>query len=162
MAAAVVARYFGMEWEEIRSGMQELVLPDKRMQFVEKYGAIFVNDAYNASEMSMKAALSSLPQPKPGGKRIAVMGGIVELGKFSEQCHRNVGEYALEHVDCLLCFGESCLPMHECWQAAGRPVVWKKERAEIVIALRERLQPGDVVLLKGSNSKAVYKVLEEL
>lgn len=162
LAAVAVARQFGLTWEEIESSITTLELPEKRLQFIEKFGALFINDAYNASEMSIKAALDSLPEPKAGGKRIAVLGEIVELGKFSEGCHRAVGEYALDKVDSMLCYGKGCLPIMESWKAAGRPVVWGEERAEIVNALRERLQPGDVVLLKGSRSKAVCKVLDEL
>lgn len=162
LAAATLARELGLTWGDIIEVIPTLQLPEKRLQFVEKNGALFVNDAYNASEMSIKAALNALPQPKSGGKRIAVLGEIVELGKFSEECHRAVGEYALNHVDTMLCYGNGCLPILECWKTAGRPVVWAEERADIVRALRERLQPGDVVLLKGSRAKAVCKVLEEL
>lgn len=162
LAAVAVARYFGMTWEEIREAQAALELPERRLQFVEKHGALFVNDAYNASELSMIAAFKSLPNPKPGSKRIAFLGGIVELGKFSEGCHRSVGKYALDHVDTMLCFGTDCLPIVEEWQSAGRHVIWAAERLELVAALKEQLQPGDVVLLKGSRAKGVWKVLEEL
>lgn len=162
LAAVSVARHFGMSWDEIRLAQSVLELPERRLQFVEKFGAVFVNDAYNASEMSMKAALNSLPVPKQGGRRIAFFGGIVELGKFSEDCHRSVGRYALDHVDALFCFGTDCLPMFEEWTLAGKPVVWAQERAELVAALKQQLKAGDVVLLKGSRAKGVCKVLDEL
>lgn len=162
LAAINVARYFGMTWEEIRAAQASLELPERRLQFTEKFGALFVNDAYNASELSMIAAFNSLPDPKPGSKRIAFLGGIVELGKFSEGCHRAVGKYALDHVDIMLCFGTDCLPIVEEWQSAGRHVVWAAERKELMPALRQQLQNGDVVLLKGSRAKGVWKVLEEL
>lgn len=162
LAAITIARHFGMTWEEIRQAQAMLKLPERRLQFIEKFGALFINDSYNASEMSVKAALSALPEPKPGCKRIAVLGGMVELGRFSEQCHHAVGEYALDHIDQMLCFGEECLPILSCWQKAGRPVVWTPDRQGVVAALRERLQPGDVVLLKGSRLKGVWKVLDEL
>lgn len=162
LAALNVARYFGMTWEEIKAAQTSLELPERRLQFIEKYGALFVNDAYNASELSMIAAFNSLPNPKPGSKRIAFLGGIVELGKFSEGCHRAVGKHALDHIDLMLCFGTDCLPIFEEWQSAGRPVVWASERNELMPALRQRLQAGDVVLLKGSRAKGVWKVLEEL
>lgn len=162
LAALAVARYLGLDWKEINQGINTLSLPERRLEHVEKCGALFINDAYNASEMSVKAALNSMPIPKAGAKRIAVLGEMLELGKFSAQCHRAVGEHSLKCVDLMLCFGEECRHISECWQAAERPVVWAKERAEIVAALKSKLCPGDVVLLKGSRSKGVWKVLEEL
>lgn len=162
LAAVMIARYFGMSWKEIEAAQSHLELPERRLQFIEKNGVLFVDDAYNASEMSIKAALNSLPLPKPGGKRIAFLGGIVELGKFSENCHRAVGKYALGHVDLMLCFGVDCLPIYEEWTQAGRTVIWAREREELVAVLQQQLKPGDVVLLKGSRAKGVWKVLEEL
>lgn len=162
LAALAVAHYFGISPEQMSASISTMALPERRLERVEKFGATFINDAYNASELSMKAALSCLPTPKPGAKRIAVLAEILELGKFSQQCHQAVGEYALNYVDMMFCYGEGCKPIRECWKAAGKPVVWAPERAEIVAALRSQLQPGDVVLLKGSRSKGVWKVLDEL
>ena len=162
LCAVAVAKCLGMSTEEIIAAQAQLELPERRLQFIEKCGALFINDAYNASELSIKAALNSLPEPKPGGKKIAVLGGIVELGKFSEACHRAVGEYALDRVDHLFCFGDDCLPIAERWLAVERRVVWGENRGEVVAALRKELQPGDVVLLKGSRAKEVWKVLDEL
>jgi UDP-N-acetylmuramoyl-tripeptide--D-alanyl-D-alanine ligase len=160
LAAVSVARHFGLSWEEIRGAQSSLVLPERRLQIVEKQGILFINDAYNASEKSMKAALDSLPQPKAGGRKIACFGGMVELGKFSEGCHQAVGKYALDRVDRMFCFGTDCLPILEEWKAAGRPVVWTKDREELTIALSREVKTGDVVLLKGSRAKSVWKVLE--
>jgi UDP-N-acetylmuramoyl-tripeptide--D-alanyl-D-alanine ligase len=162
LGAVAVARTLGLEWEEIALAMARLELPERRLEMVEKEGVLFVNDSYNANELSVKAALNSLPSPRDGGNRIAVIGGMVELGKFSEGCHRAVAEYALDRVDQLFCFGPECLIMRDVWQASQRPVVWAQERIEIVRELRKILSPGDVVLLKGSRAKATWKVLEEL
>lgn len=162
LAAATAAFHLGMEWCEIGAIISTLTLPERRLQRIEKFGATFINDSYNAAEMSIKAALDCLPLPKPGGKRIAVIGEIVELGHFSKGCHRAVGEYALDRVDLMLCYGQECKYISECWQEAGRPVVWSQERSGVVEALRSQLTPGDVVLLKGSRAKGVWKVLEEL
>lgn len=162
LAAVTVARTLGLEWEEIARAMPLLQLPERRLEMVEREGVLFVNDSYNANELSLKAALSSLPTPRDGGNRIAVIGEMVELGKFSRGCHRAVAEYALDRVDQLFCFGKECLVMREVWQGAQRPVIWAEERLEIVRKLREVLNPGDVVLLKGSRAKGTWKVLEEL
>lgn len=162
LAATAVARNMGLSWGEIQLGMFNLQLPERRLQRIEKDGVVFINDSYNASLLSMKAALKSLPDPKPGGKKIAVMGEMLELGKFSVLCHREVGECALEVVDRVFCLGKECEPIWELWQRNKRPVAWFQERLELVAALRCELKPGDVVLLKGSRAKQLWKVIEEL
>lgn len=162
LAAIVVARYFGLEWEEIKQAILTLTLPERRLQFVQQRDILFLNDSYNASERSVKAALETLPQPDGKGRKIAVLGSMLELGKFSQICHQRVGEFALEHVEQLYCLGEECLPIYEIWKKAGRQVYLFRNRAELVACLKEQLKPADVVLLKGSRSKELWKVLEEL
>jgi UDP-N-acetylmuramoyl-tripeptide--D-alanyl-D-alanine ligase len=162
LAAGIVARHFNISWETILQTMQQFSLPERRLQFIEKKGVLFLNDSYNASELSVKAALETLPGVNGKGKKIAVLGSMLELGKFSEECHRRVGEFALQHVDQLYCLGEECYPIYQIWQKAGKPVQLFSERAALVDALRNSIQPSDVVLLKGSRSKELWKVIEEL
>jgi UDP-N-acetylmuramoyl-tripeptide--D-alanyl-D-alanine ligase len=162
LAAVSIARTLGLSWDEIRCGAAKLHLPDKRFQILSLRGATFVNDAYNACEVSMKAALDSLPAPKTGGKRIACLGEMGELGSFSEQCHREVAKKSLENIDVMLCLGEGCIPIVKCWEEAKRPVFFFQDRTKLVEKLRELLNEGDTVLVKGSNFKQMWKVIEEL
>lgn len=161
LAAIALVRQFGLGWDEIAKGIEQLQLPEKRLQIVSKNGITFVNDAYNASLLSVKGALNSLPEPQQGGKRIAVLGEMLELGRFSESCHREVGEHALQKVDHMLCLGQGCGPIWETWNASHKPVEWKQTRGELVEALRKITGPGDVVLLKASRSFEMWKVLDE-
>lgn len=158
LGAATVLIGLGLPWERIKAGLQKLQLPKGRSEVVEKGGITFINDAYNACAASIKAALDILPE----GRRIAVIGGIVDLGEFSEQCHREVGEACLDKIDRLFCFGPECGPVHEVWQRAGRPSQWTEDRQQLIAMLRDELSSGDVVLLKGSNNKQLWKLLEEL
>jgi UDP-N-acetylmuramoyl-tripeptide--D-alanyl-D-alanine ligase len=162
LAAIAVARYFKMPWEDIKEAITHLALPDRRLQFVRRQGVLFLNDSYNASELSVKAALETLPQPQSHGRKIAVLGSMMELGKFSDECHRKVGEFALNHVERLYCLGDECLPMVEVWKKEGRGVEHFKNRSDLVDRLRVDLKPADVVLLKASCSKELWKVLEEI
>lgn len=167
LAAIAVARSMDMPWDAIQRGFQELTLPERRLQIVSKKGITFVNDSYNASEISLKAALASLPEPQSGRKKIAVIGEMLELGKFSEKCHQEVARTALQHVDHLLCMGKECAPMHELWTKSCKPVYWLDERSDknralLVQELKRLIVPGDVVLLKGSRTNQLWKVLEEI
>lgn len=162
LAAIAVARHFNIGWEEIKGAISSMTLPDRRLQFVRYRDILFLNDSYNAAEMSVKAALESLPQPEEKGRKIAVLGSMLELGKFSQDCHQRVGEFALKHVEQMYCLGEECLPIYEVWKKARRPVQFFKNRADLVACLRNDLKPSDVVLIKGSRGKELWKILEEI
>lgn len=162
LAAVTLSQYLGMSLSEINQAIPLLKLPERRFQVMELNGITFVNDAYNASELSVKAALDSLPMPKGNGKRIAILSDMRELGKFSEACHRSVAQYALNRVDALFCYGEESRHLLSVWEEAKRPVTWTASRSEMVSALRNQIHPSDVVLLKGSLSMQVWKILEEL
>ena len=162
MVAATVVHVLGMEWDEIENASQSLTLPERRLERVERQGVLFINDSYNAAVPSVKSALASIPQPGPGGRRIAFLGTMPELGKFSDQCHREVGEFSLNCVDKMYCLGLECQPIYETWKKAKRPVLWSIERAELVESLSNELREGDVVLLKGANKLRLWEVIDDL
>ena len=91
-----------------------------------------------------------------------MLGEMVELGKFSRQCHEQVAECALKNLDELFCVGAGARVYEELWLAEKRPVHWFASRAEASASLSKALTPGDVVLLKGGRTLALEKVLEEL
>lgn len=161
LAAAAVARNLGLSWSEVHKRAGELKLPNLRMQSIEKKGIHFVNDSYNACAVSVKAALKSLPAPQRGGRKIAVIGQMLELGAFSAQCHQEVGKCALDHVEEMFCLGAECRYIVEEWQAAGRPVSFYADRNALLEELKKALKPGDVVLVKGSRSNELWNIIEE-
>lgn len=162
LAAIAVAKAFGISWHDIKITIPKLTLPERRLQHIEKKGVLFINDSYNAAEESIKASLSVLPQPPKGNKRIFIFGEIPGLGKFSENCHRAVGEEALNTVDSVICIGDACGPFVECWRNANRPIVWCHSIEEVVSHLKKQMSSGDVVLLKGANHTNLWKVLGEI
>jgi UDP-N-acetylmuramoyl-tripeptide--D-alanyl-D-alanine ligase len=161
LAAVAVARYFNLSMGAIVRGFSKLKLPDGRFEVIEKKGVTFVNDSYNACETSMTAALIHLPCPSLGGKRIAVLGEMGELGLVAEKCHYNVGKVALESVDEVLCLGEGCRPIYDLWKKENREVSLFHEKREVVRMLKGTVKSGDVVLLKGSNLNKLWEILRE-
>lgn len=157
-AATLVARHFGLSDIEIREASATLTSLDKRFQIVLKNGIQFVNDAYNASEPSVRAALANLP--KGFGKTYAVLGEMRELGAFSAKCHENIGHEALKYVDELFLVGEGCMPIHNIFQNAGKKSTLYNEGAALIGDLKQKVQPGDVVLLKGSRSWRLWEIEE--
>ncbi len=160
VAAALVAREVGLSWNEIQERIPSLYLPEKRFAWIEKGGVLFLNDAYNACEVSMKAALEEVGSRETEGKKIAVIGSMMELGAFSEECHRRVGEHALEHVDRILCYGEECRPIYHLWQEKQRSVDLFLHKKDLLQTLHNEVRQGDLVLLKGSSSKALWEVVD--
>lgn len=160
MGAVAVAIYFEVCPQEIESQLVSLTLPSKRLEHVEKRGVLFVNDSYNAAEESVKAAIDSLPSPKGNGRKIGVLGSMLELGQFSEECHYNVGVHAFQHLDEFYCLGEECQPAVNYWLKAGKPARLFLERDELLDFLKGHLVARDVVLLKGSHSKEMWKLLD--
>lgn len=161
LAAAATAYELGVTWEEMARAVPLLTLPERRLQVVQKNGVCFINDAYNAPPAAVVAALMSMPIPQSGGRRVAVLGTMPDLGKFSDACHREVGARALEAVDELYCLGKECAPMQEAWKEAGRSANWYLDRAPLLTALRKNLRPGDVVLIKGANTKQMWQLIDE-
>lgn len=161
IGAAAVARAMGMSWEEIIAQALKLTPFMRRFERVEREGIVFINDSYNASVISMKAALTNLPVPAAGKKRIGVLGAMKELGPFTEQCHAEVAETALLHIDHLLCLGEECITMVERFQQVGKPVEHFLDLATIKRRVFEIAEKGDVVLVKGANSKRMWQILEK-
>jgi UDP-N-acetylmuramoyl-tripeptide--D-alanyl-D-alanine ligase len=117
-------------------------------------GIVLVNDCYNANPVSMRAALDHLASLE-GGRRIAVLGEMAELGPEAPAYHREVGEHARgEGVDMLIGVGE---PARE--YGPDELVADPGEAAELLAA---QLEPGDAVLVKGSRSAGLEAVAEAL
>ncbi len=162
LAAAAAARALGLGWRQIEEGIGELDLPAQRFEVQIRNGITIVDDTYNACTLSVCAALDSLPEPEDGGRRIVVFGGIGELGDLEAEAHRQVAEHALGRVDHLICLGEHLAPAFEVWHREGRDIKWCMERDELAKYLGEVVQPGDVVLVKGSRVYAMEEFVEVL
>jgi UDP-N-acetylmuramoyl-tripeptide--D-alanyl-D-alanine ligase len=150
-AALAAARAVGVE----PHGLVEVALSDLRGQRLELPGGVtIVNDCYNANPMSMRAALDDLAAAAPG-RRVAVLGDMLELGPDSERFHREVGEHARESgVDLLVTVGPLAADMDGDQAVANA--------AEAAALLPELLSDGDTVLVKGSRGVGLEVVAEAL
>jgi UDP-N-acetylmuramoyl-tripeptide--D-alanyl-D-alanine ligase len=159
LAAVAAVRTVGMGWDAIEEALPLLKLPKMRLEKRRYQGIWFINDSYNASEMSMISALDMLSGHAPS-RRVAVLGQMQELKAFSEECHRRVGEKVLGTADVLYCLGKECEPIVKKWCEAGRVCFWTHSLHELTEQLKKELEIGDVVLLKGSHSNELWKVLD--
>lgn len=157
VAAAAAALELGVAPEKISALARDVKPPENRFQHIQSRGITIVSDCYNAS--GMRFALQNIPE---GKRKIAALGFIPDLGRFSQQVHQEAGEIALDHIDVLYCFGEEWLPVVELWQSEGRQVGYFPSRDDLAKALKEFIVEGDIVLVKGALRSEMWKVVEIL
>lgn len=137
-----------------------------RQQIVTKHDVTFIDDTYNASPVSMKAGLEVL-EAKAKGRRIAVLADMKELGTDSPKFHYEVGSWMKSHpVDILFTYGKLAEQIASGAKRAGVKAEYlhfdEDQREALTQAIREKLLPGDCVLLKGSNSMKLGEVAKKL
>lgn len=160
LCAVCVARAMQMDWDEISRRIPFLTLPKMRFEHVEKEGVHFINDAYNANPESMRAALQGLPIFRQGAKKIGVLGSMKELGEQSASLHEEVGRLAQGSVDHLLVMGEEAIPLYKTFQESKKPAEFFVDHQSLALRLKEIINAGDVVLIKGSRSMNMETILE--
>jgi UDP-N-acetylmuramoyl-tripeptide--D-alanyl-D-alanine ligase len=161
LAAAAVAITDGLELDDIASALSTAQVPARLAAHKGRCGSLIIDDTYNASPASMRAALDLLGEVP--GRKFAVLGDMRELGAAEEEGHRDVGAYAAGIADVILAVGELGRTIGEAAASAGhRNVRILEDKAQIARAILPHLQAGDVVLLKASRALALETVLEEL
>jgi UDP-N-acetylmuramoyl-tripeptide--D-alanyl-D-alanine ligase len=161
LAAALVARELGLEWEVIFQRAMKLVPYQGRFERLEKKGVLYIDDSYNANPESVKAALQNLPKPQVGKKVIAVLGEMRELGNFSQKAHQEIGRIASKEADLLLCLAGDTSFMAEEFSLSGKPAHFFDNLQTLRKTLNTHVEQGDVVLIKASKSLKMWEVLEE-
>lgn len=169
LAAASVALALGMDPAAIPYGLAEYQPPPGRLRVLPGIkGTILIDDTYNSSPRAADLALRTfraLPVAV-GGRRIAVMGDMLELGVLTEGAHRRLGKAAAEaRIGLLICVG----PASASSCAAAREAGMTDEQAihlataqEAGLFLKERIQAGDLILVKGSQGVRTERIVKEL
>lgn len=164
VAAAAIGWHFGLQPDEIRKGLEEQKPAQgwKRIEVQESGGVIIVNDTYNANPDSVCHALDFLCELPVSGKRIAVIGDMLELGETGDAEHEKVGRdiAAREQIDTLYTFGE--LARHCCKTAGAKCAGYFTEIEKLRQVLRASLDTGDALLLKASRGMRLERVADGL
>jgi UDP-N-acetylmuramyl pentapeptide synthase len=159
--AVAAGRAFGVSLEECAAGLVSAPLAKARLQIREIHGVQFIDDSYNANPDSMKAALRTLMELDTDGKRIAVLGRMLELGAESERGHREVGEAAATlGIDHLISIGNDTMAL-AAEEAGLENSAIAQDAADAAEMLNEIVGPGDLILIKGSRSSRTELVLDE-
>ncbi|MGE5312163.1 MAG: glutamate ligase domain-containing protein, partial [Nitrospirota bacterium] len=167
VAAAAVAWALKIDPIDIAEGLASFRPLDKRMEILALAGrAHLINDTYNANPGSMTAALQTLRVLKAGGRAVAVLGDMLELGERSSELHREVGRVAArEGVDYLLAMGKQAHHLLGGAAEGGMPserLIQGSDHGEIARKVQALITPGAWVLVKGSRGMRMEKVVEAL
>ena len=159
-----ISALFGIDLKKVKEVLERFRPAPMRMEIVSLGdGKTLINDAYNANPGSMEKALETLAEVKGGGRAIAVLGDMLELGSSAEEAHlqlgRRVGELS---IDFLLAMGEWAPVVVE---SAIRHGI-ERERTKVLEShgeaisfLKRVMQEGDWVLIKGSRRMAMEKIV---
>jgi len=161
--AAAAALALDLPLEAAAEGLRGMKLTKGRMEQRVVRGVDFLDDTYNANPDSMKAALATLAQWPARGRRIAVLGRMGELGSHAQEGHSAVGRAAGAGIDWLLTVGAEADWIAAAAREEGCPeVAHFQDTTAAARALASVLEEGDVVLVKGSRSARMERVIEEV
>jgi UDP-N-acetylmuramyl pentapeptide synthase len=165
-AAIAVADALGISLDAAAEGLAELRTPNGRMRLIEGIkSTTILDDTYNASPAAVEQALETLASMKYAKRKIAVIGDMLELGRFSSEEHEKIGEVASRCADVLVTIGVRSRKVAEGALNNGMDEANILQYEDSVSAGRELqnyLAPGDVVLVKASQGIRAERVVEEI
>ena len=162
LLAVAAANELKVTFHEMKEGLKNIEATSMRLEFIKKNGFEIINDCYNASPSSMKAAIDVLKNRK-GSRKIAILGTMNELGEESENSHKLVGSYAKDKVDILITTGKFKEAYKSGFEKDSIRIYNTKE--EIIEDLKNIIQKDDVVLVKASRGikfEDITKALEKV
>jgi len=166
LAAAAVGYRVGLSIEDVKKGLEGTVSLPGRMEITTLSGGIhLINDTYNANSGSVAAAIETLGTLKSQGRGIVVIGDMLELGEHAQRAHKQIGIMAARAgMSGLYATGEFAATVAEGAVGAGMAPrrVFTGTKEQIVEVLKDRLAPGDWVLVKGSHRMAMDQVVDRL
>ncbi|API88639.1 UDP-N-acetylmuramoyl-tripeptide--D-alanyl-D-alanine ligase [Marinilactibacillus sp. 15R] len=167
LAAILVGIEFGISIKASAEKLEQFQLTKNRLEWIEGFnGSQLLNDAYNASPSSMKAVLNYFATIETNGKKIVVLGDILELGELSEELHRDVAaSIDAASIDYLILYGEKMRTVYN--EVKGSFNLEKirhfsGDKKPMVDYLRKTIQSEDIVLLKSSLGTNILEVVEKL
>lgn len=168
VAAALAGKLYGMTDEQIKAGIESVGVVAGRSNIIKTSKYTIIDDCYNASKISMKAAIDLLKTLE--GRKVAILGDMFELGDSSEAIHREVGKYAANSgIEVILTIGDNSKAMYEAAMSEilceMQEICYFKSKEELITRLPSILCEGDSILVKASHGMAfdeIVKFIEKL
>ncbi len=167
LGAAAVGLVEGLSWDEIIAGLQNVSSQLRLVTVAGMRGSTLIDDTYNASPASTIAALNLLADltPKGRGRRIAVLGDMLELGSYEREGHILVGRRAADVVDKLITVGRRARLIGQEALATGlsaEDVTMVANNQEALAVLQKLIRRDDIVLIKGSRAQRMEEIVNAL
>ena len=166
LAAFCVGREYRISPESMIEAISEYIPDGIRQTISDINGVKIIADCYNSSPDSAKSALHTLSQINTTGKKIAVLGDMLELGKMSNELHRSVGEAVCEeNIDLLLCLGDMSDyyikgALKKGFDINNTKIFTSKD--EIAEYLKSTMTEGDAILFKASRGMKFEEIIEKI
>ena len=166
LCALAIADLLHVPMDAVLQRLQEYIGTKGRMRLLSGIRkSVVIDDSYNASPVAMKEALDVLKLTETSGKRIAILGDMLELGTYSVDAHEEVGVYAIQSVDILITVGIRARDIHRRAEELGfdsaRAVhfhdAWEASRE-----IQKYVGNGDLILVKGSQGMRMERIIEKL
>lgn len=166
-AAVAAARLLGISYADIARRIATFVFPSGRLNLLDSGRATFIDDTYNSNPFSLKAALEVLGDIRVKGRKILVMGDMLELGKGQEEFHRRAGRQVARVCDIFIGVGKLSKETAEAARKAGfcsgnTFSCDSPAQARDILFTRVDASPEDTVLVKGSRAMKMEGVLHAL
>lgn len=161
LAAAAVGLELGLAPREIAEGFRHYKTVGNRARVIDTGRIQIISDCYNANPNSVRAAIDSMASVP--GRKVCILGDMLELGGDSEKLHRGVGAYAADGgLDLVIGCGNLARFIAEGSRDRGAQSMYFEDREALKAALDDIIRPGDAVLVKASQRMAFDKVVEAL
>ncbi|HSV72781.1 MAG TPA: UDP-N-acetylmuramoyl-tripeptide--D-alanyl-D-alanine ligase [Chthonomonadales bacterium] len=166
VAAAAMACALGVSLAEAAARIEAFRPPDMRLAALEgERGVLVLDDTYNAAPDSVRAALETLAMvaSSQGRRALVFLGAMRELGEHAAEAHRHAGELAARSGAALVvAVGSGAEPIAVAAAAAGAESLWLPDSETAAARALDLIQPGDIVLAKGSRAIAMERVVRAL
>jgi UDP-N-acetylmuramoyl-tripeptide--D-alanyl-D-alanine ligase len=166
LAAIAVARIFGIAYEDIALRLASFDFPQSRLQLLRLHNSKFINDTYNSNPLSLKQALDTLDNFNICGRKILVMGDMLELGSKAIIFHRQIGQQAARICDIFITVGKLSRYAADTAMSRGldrRSIFVCENNIQARGILFGKVCPGpdDVILVKGSRAMMMEEIFKK-
>lgn len=168
LAASVVGKVLGLTNKQIQKGIESFKPSKNRMDIININGYTLINDVYNSSPTSVKSAINALYNHN--GRKVCILGDMLELGKYANTMHYEVGIYAIEKgIDLLICIGNLSYKTYEGANEQlkklginNQDIMYFKTKEDFLMEGTALLNKDDTILIKASRGMQFEDIIEKL
>jgi UDP-N-acetylmuramoyl-tripeptide--D-alanyl-D-alanine ligase len=166
LAAIACGLIFGVRIDNIRNALNNFQFPEKRLTRINCSRFSIIDDTYNSNPLSLRKAIESLVELKNEGRRILIMGDMLELGKRSIELHKEIGKLiANKPIDMLITLGKISKIAARVVQSESKDIkdVFSFDsKPELIYFLKDKIKSGDILLIKGSRALRMEDITSSL